>query len=253
MHLWTKVLEEPAIRHLSPYVFLYCKNENVNELDMSWFLERGEVQPLKNVGRESHTYIWHITTNYDDLATHTLFHQDVLGESPQDLKQEQFLDRLSTFMPYTGMLALGHAAMCTCDTCALDEIPRLREIWAMTQHTFCGPTNLYPVFLKGSFIVSAVRIRRNMPQLYRTLLHYLEAPIGHWVHAEHKHDWARHPSNPISGHVMERAWNIIFDCIRLDGLEDCMELCDWGTDTGCKKGSCQCFDHNHGHVHAVKM
>lgn len=231
----------PAIRHLSPYMFLYCKSESFGELDLGWFAQHGEVQPLRNVGRESHTYMWHIVNNYDDLATHNLFHQDIL--EPNGFNQSDFLQRLSTFVPYTGMLALDHAAMCTCEACFYHDLPKLREIWAMTQRTFCGPTDLYPVFLKGNFLVSAIRIQRNLPQIYKTLLQYLEAPAEHWIHTEHRHDWGRDPSNPISGHIMERFWNVIFDCIYVNSMNECMELCDLATNSGCRMGGCQCFDH----------
>ena len=236
--LWTKVLEEPAVHHLSPYIFLYCQYENFTHLDLSWFSERGEVQPLRNLGREAHAYMWHIVTNYNDLASHTLFHQDLL----QDITQNEFFRRLSMFMPYTGMLALSTTTMCTCDACLLGEVPKVREIWAMTQHTFCAPADLYPVFWKADFIVSSSRIRRNMPKTYWTLLQYLEAPEGHWHHAEHTHDVYRHPNNPLSAHIMERAWTFIFDCIHLDGPEECVTaVCESGR-SDCILTSCQCFD-----------
>ena len=34
-----------------------------------------KVIPLPNVGRESHTYLTHIVTQYDDLSDYTIFFQ----------------------------------------------------------------------------------------------------------------------------------------------------------------------------------
>ncbi len=214
---WRHVLQQPSVQALSPYVFLYCQNEAVSDGDLEWFAARGEVRHLANVGRESHTYIWHIIRNYGDLASHTLFHQDLADSNMAN----QMLNRLSLLKPQTGMLALGYIHVCSCQTCYISDIPKLREIWAMTQHTFCSPEASYPAFLRGAFVVSLRRIVSVEVQVYKSLLYYLEAPEDHWIHTEHSHEGSRSPSDPMSGHVLERSWNIIFDCMHLDGPKEC--------------------------------
>lgn len=192
-----------------PYFFVYCKYAIASKADteLEWFHKHGEVQHLDNVGRESHTYIWHIVQNLDNLADHTLFHQAV----PDDVNL--LVQRLGLFNLSTGLLALGLIEQCTCTSCDLHHIPKIREIWAMALHTFCAPTDQHALFMRGAFLVSSHRIRSVPMQIYDTLLEYSGAPDAHWVHAEHSEDWARSSSNPLSAHVLERAWNILFECL----------------------------------------
>lgn len=233
---WRHVLQQPSVQALSPYVFLYCQNEAVSDEDLEWFAARGEVRHLANVGRESHAYIWHIIRNYGDLASHTLFHQDLADTNMAN----QMLKRLSFLEPQTGMLALGYIHVCSCQTCFISDIPKLREIWAMTQHSFCSPEASYPAFLRGAFVVSLRRIVNVEVQVYKSLLYYLEAPEDHWIHTEHSHEGSRSPSDPMSGHVLERSWNIIFDCMHLEGPKEC-SICRM-EGKKCTQSACQCFD-----------
>ena len=58
-------------------------NDNKNEKNISITIydkgnnkiENSNSIPLKNVGRESHTYLYHIVNNYDNLANKTIFFQ----------------------------------------------------------------------------------------------------------------------------------------------------------------------------------
>ena len=77
--------------------------------------------------------------------------------------------------------------------------------------------------------------------LYVSLLEYLEAPDGHWIHTEHPHDWGKTASNPVSAHVLERSWTLLFDCMRLDGPAEC-PVCDPGQKDDCRIDTCECLD-----------
>ena len=44
-------------------------NKGNNNIDANYF----NIINLKNVGRESHTYLYHIVNNYDNLAKNTIF------------------------------------------------------------------------------------------------------------------------------------------------------------------------------------
>ena len=237
---WTEVLNRTYVQAMSPYIFLYCQNQASTDHDLEWFAQRGEVIHISNFGRESHAYIWHIIHNYGNLALHTIFHQDL-----SKYGSSHVANKLSLLTPETGMLALSDLSMCTCDTCHLRaEMPKqLREIWAMAQHTFCSPQETYPVFLQGAFVVSSRRILKVDVSMYAVLLQYLEAPADHWIHKDHKFDWLRSPDNPVSGHVLERAWNVLFDCMHLAGPADCPMCID--NKSGCTEmtaSACQCLD-----------
>lgn len=49
--------------------------------------------PLKNVGRESHTYLYHIIEHYDNLPEHVLFFQG----RPNDHVSKDFLKQINVF------------------------------------------------------------------------------------------------------------------------------------------------------------
>lgn len=69
------------VQEWQPYVWLYCQNENMKAEDVAEILPLlqygGELVHLENVGRESHSFLQHITGHYHDLADYTLFSQDI--------------------------------------------------------------------------------------------------------------------------------------------------------------------------------
>jgi hypothetical protein len=69
----------PQVQKWEPYVWVYCQNENLtNASELAPLIKYGgEVVHLENVGRESHSYLQHITRNYNNLAAYTLFSQDI--------------------------------------------------------------------------------------------------------------------------------------------------------------------------------
>lgn len=73
-----------------PYVWLYCQNENMTDEMMGGLKPLlqygGEIVHLENVGRESHSFLHHITAHYGDLADYTLFSQDM----PEDILLHRF-------------------------------------------------------------------------------------------------------------------------------------------------------------------
>lgn len=192
---------------------------------------------LNNTGRESHTYIWHIIHNLHDLAQYTLFHQD----RPDDA--QVLINRLSLLSPSTGMLALSAVAACSCQDCYLQNLPKIQEVWAMMQQSFCAPTDKFFVFLRGAFIVSSQRIAAVPAGIYKSLLDYLEAPTGSWIHDEHSFPNVKVADNPLSAHVLERSWNILFDCLDPDLFQPCV-ACDasMSNNKTCPTSACQCLD-----------
>ena len=55
-------------------IFLYLKNpDRYDEIQTKF--PNAIIEILPNIGRESHTYVYHISKNYDYLANHTVFLQ----------------------------------------------------------------------------------------------------------------------------------------------------------------------------------
>jgi hypothetical protein len=96
-------------------------------------------------------------------------------------------------------------------------------------------------------VVSAHRLRRMPRAFYRHILAYLLAPPGHFIHRDHlllepaaRAFFEREGSNnSFFGHVLERAWSLIFDCHDPAELLPCW--CQEGT-APCSGDSCQCVD-----------
>jgi hypothetical protein len=52
---------------------IICYNKGQNDIDESCVSPKCKIIKLENVGREAHTYLYHILENYDNLAPVTLF------------------------------------------------------------------------------------------------------------------------------------------------------------------------------------
>ncbi|KAK4499377.1 hypothetical protein PRZ48_009891 [Zasmidium cellare] len=112
-----------AIQSLEPRIIVYDKSEEFNSSTLLSELSR-LVDPwvadiavfhLKNVGRETDTYLEHITSHWDDLAAHTLFMQASPHHAPR-----AYLRRIRDyFVPETGFLSLADSkGFCSsCDEC----------------------------------------------------------------------------------------------------------------------------------------
>ncbi len=78
------------VQQWEPYVWLYCQNEDMTSEAVEEILPLlqygGELVHLENVGRESHSFLQHITGHYNDLADYTLFSQDI----PEAVLVERF-------------------------------------------------------------------------------------------------------------------------------------------------------------------
>lgn len=233
MEFWQLVLK--AIP-LQPYVFIYCKSNSSLE-DFGWMQDFGELHTLENVGRESHSYLWHILQHRHDLADHTLFNQAM-----PDMDSALMTTRLKQFDATTGMLGLAMIVECGCADCYLGEVPFIKEIWAMMQYDFCSPELKYSTFMKGAFLVSKRRLLAVPEKVYRSLFALLAAPNGHWVHQQHTFEGWKNVNSPLAGHIMERAWNILFDCLDVIHTQHCWQ-CDEGKQ--CPSTGCQCRDAPH--------
>ncbi|QSZ35315.1 hypothetical protein DSL72_008184 [Monilinia vaccinii-corymbosi] len=148
------------LRSLRPNVILYTKDSEANVTALKDSTGANVVQSLENVGREGGTYLYHIVTNWDNLAENTMFIQ------AHAHNMRELLPRINSYLVAdTGMLSLGFAGVtCGCSSCQDrwgwedygNVIPALhQEIYNQT----CNSNT--PIFLsyKGQFVASAKRIR----------------------------------------------------------------------------------------------
>lgn len=237
LDFWLDFLESPKVQQWQPYVWLYCQNENVTAESVAEILPLlqygGELVNLENVGRESHSFLQHITGHYNDLADYTMFSQDI----PEAMLVDRFEKMFDTS---TGFLPLSLVAHVPCK----DEwLPAgtIEQMYALLTRNLCPPEG-YTGAYQGQFLVSRKRIRDQNWWVYKTLLDMLAAPLDHWVHNLHDNDYFKDRSNPFFGHVLERTWSLAFNCYESWRHGNC-----WWCDNdmhmeGCGTDACQCLD-----------
>lgn len=156
--------------------------------------------PLPNVGRESHTYLHHIITNYDNLDDIMIFSQgryrDHFDFSPKEFKKIMTNIWNNGFSASSHWLQHGHYHSNREDFCfyeGLCDFPgdsnliSLKEWWeSTTGESYVVSEN---VFFKGIFSVSKKFIMKRSLESYKRI--YLSLCSM---------------NNPVEGHFCERSW-----------------------------------------------
>lgn len=168
-------------------------NENIdwlNNLKYTVYLyEKGYVEngvKLINVGREAHTYLYHIVDNYDKLDDYIIF----LQGNPFDhgIINTDHINNLiidNDFIPLNGII-IG----CKYKE-SHGEIPNFCSVHNInTQHT-----NVVKFTPGAQFIVSKEKIKKHPLEFYKKLLDTM----------------SNTNSNPNEAHIMERLWGYIFN------------------------------------------
>ncbi|CAD0089779.1 unnamed protein product [Aureobasidium vineae] len=231
----------PSIGSKSPRLVLYTKDPHANTALLQQQTNATKVIQLPNVGREGHTYLHHITSSWDDLATQTFFLQASI-HNPRE-----FSARVEDYYtPQTGMLGLGFSDQsCECNNCGdrfgwQDHSGIVEETWKEVFNQTCGEQRVLLSY-KGQFVASAARLRANKKSLYERLMKALEEP-GSWAHQQ-KYLQGRPDSlnAPYFGYTLERLWSVILQCSgeRIAAL--CPTLLS-GTRRNGSKADCQCLD-----------
>ncbi|KAF2272442.1 uncharacterized protein EI97DRAFT_504225 [Westerdykella ornata] len=223
-------------------VWIYVKDEDANVDNIKTLTKANKVTILPNVGREGETYLNHILTQWDSLAQQTFFLQaDV--HNPRE-----FYPRVRNYyIPgRTGMLNLGWSGnLCDCHSCA--------DQFGFYDHTHLFPavhakitnssTECSDVLLsyKGQFVVSASRIRGVPRSVYEELRDALVDPES-WAHQpEFLRGQQDSMDKPAFGYVLERMWNLLFQCSKAHVAWKCPTLVS-GWRIGGNVADCQCFD-----------
>lgn len=151
-------------------------------------ITRHPVIVLPNVGREGHTYLYHIIQNYDRLADHTCFLQGHPFDHSPMLEMS-----LKTFdpVPFYSLSRVHSINLCY-DPTDFSLHPLLIDMYARvfghvkTNHEF--------TFGAGAqFIVSRDAIRSRPKSFYENLLQIMEYSV-----------------HPPEGFALERFWTMIF-------------------------------------------
>jgi hypothetical protein len=258
-----ELLSLPKIGLLNPKIVIYNKLEAENssstflqelheELSVDPATHKIVTHTLPNIGREADTYLDHITTQWDNLANHTLFMQASVHFAPS-----AYLSRVSDyFVPNTGFLSLADpGGFCpSCDSCHdrdwAENPTLLRELYS----DFNGQAECKDVVLtyRGQFIASAARLRGNDVGLYRRWLDELRDPRGRPHMAPYTEgSWSVKDdslSAPRVGFTLERTWGMIMQCNERRMAERCPSLMSRAIcpDPVCGVASleeCQCLDY----------
>ena len=211
-------------------------NENINWLlpyrDITIIYNKGDYNPilnkfqtiyLENVGRESHTYIYHIVNNYDNLAERTLFFQGNISDHKMlDIedyfKNDNFIGQfneinikdLSHNINHYGKYKKDYLSgnMKKCNFTPYDWIKKVIGIditMNLSEHSvdkelFSGMSMkentqkpLYVVW-GANFSLSKELILSKPKEFYQNILRYID-----------------YHQNLEEGHYLERTWHIIFN------------------------------------------
>jgi len=197
-------------------IFVYSKGRTIQKLDS----EINYIQ-LPNVGRESHTYLWHCINQYENMKsgdTDFVFFVQGSPHGMDDRRIPEWIDNVINYgldhtynfrnsSPYDflnqGRCLNWHGhenepakydVKEWCDN-IIKPVEKFRDI---------------PIFWNACFGVSAERILSNDKTKYQSILKELETP------------------NPESGHYCERLWYYIFnmDECKNKVIEDCYDF--WG-------------------------
>lgn len=138
---------------------------------------------LKNVGREGHTYLYHIVNNYRQLADITVFLQGRIddhswGKTPEDIVQEA---------REKGIGCLGVPLWVGTHV----DYPGLEAFWEEMLGAPLLPGTIF--YTNGCFAVRKDLIQSHPEELYRNLLSRLSRE-----------------NNPPEGFYLERMWYFLF-------------------------------------------
>lgn len=163
---------------------------------------------LPNIGREAHTYLHHIVSNYDDLAEITIFSQAGLADHVGDVRITSLVRQAADAGRY------GMTGFALADKFRHWDGIRHRGKWAQElesgvmrragltpeefyRWTFGEEPPPYMPFYPGAiFGIHRRAVLARQKSFYQRLLDYFER-VGH--------------SNPEESHYMERFWIAVFD------------------------------------------
>lgn len=153
---------------------------------------------MPNLGREGHTYAYHIIKNYNNLDDYTIFLQgDPFDHTPNLNKiLSKLLNNNIDFL-YKNLSSKIWGCQLTKDQFRKDL--KIKQVYS-DLYNLKNPKNFLFKFGAGAqFCVSKELIVKNNLLFYKKILNYLDKEC-----------------NPVVGHVIERLWFIFFTKFDLD-------------------------------------
>lgn len=175
------------------------------------------VEHRPNVGREGAAFLHHITSQYDNLADHTLFMQ-------AQLHQPRHVQRLlqSYFVPQTGFLSLSSLQdVCSsCDGCWdhstwSESQVILEDVYSRANNS--SKCKSFVLTYRGQFVASRSRIQAPGKELFSDLLDGMTNPKSD----KHSEEYVNQPwlaqkidslNAPLFGFTIERIWGVLMGC-----------------------------------------
>ncbi len=149
---------------------------------------------LNNVGREGHTYLYHIINNYDNLDDYTFFLQGNPFDHISDLESFFSLFKNNIDKPFTPIYRLKYVTTLESDNTHLGGLPLLEcfNIFFDKKGKF-SPSHPFEFGAGAQFIVSKESILSRPKSFYERIIKLVDYDI-----------------NPIEGFCLERFWHMIF-------------------------------------------
>jgi len=181
-------------------IVLYNKGDDLSDK----YNSKCQLNKLDNVGRESHTYLYHIIKNYDNLAPITVF---IPGSTVErSFKYDVFIKNIEILNNTNDSVFYGchmnNVIQDMYDFIIIKEDPiygngleeaQIKPFGKFIESTMGTDISCSVICYQGIFIVSKKHITQHPKQKYINLIKHLE-----------------NSSNPEVGHYMERAWGILF-------------------------------------------
>lgn len=156
---------------------------------------------LPNIGRESHTYLYHIIQNYDNLANKTFFIQGFIDDHklfPMDeyFKNDDFIGRKSQYSINMLKSTIIHNGKYLKDfkTGNLKRSKYTPYEWINKIGIDISKYDNFEMIWGANFSISKELILKKPKIFYEDLMKYVEYDV-----------------NPEEGHFFERSWNLIFN------------------------------------------
>ena len=186
------------IRYLLNYSnisIVYNKGDEKIPLDFNYI-------NLPNVGRESHTYLYHIITNYDNLANKTLFIQGNIKDhklyplNDYLYNKDSFFGKKSTHPIDFLKNHIKHSGKYLKELKSgnLKKSKYTPYEWINLIGIDITQINDFEMVWGANFSVSKDLIHKKPKIFYENIIKYLE-----------------YDKNPEEGHYFERSWNLIFN------------------------------------------
>jgi len=163
-------------------------------------LSKFDTIQLPNVGRESHTYLYHIVQNYDNLAEKTIFFQGKINDHKildiEDyFKDDLFIAKFNKFDIEKLKVKISHIGKWKSDLISgkMRRSNYIPYVWLSNCIGIAVDDEFTKIVWGANFSIHRDLILSKPKIFYENILRYIDDHI-----------------NPEEGHFLERSWYMIF-------------------------------------------